>query len=338
MCRKNLVDSFGRVHDYLRISLTERCNLKCIYCMPNQKIEYFNSKDLLTTEEFMRIAGLFVDWGIKKIRITGGEPTIHPNFNQILSKFKLLKMEKNLSSIAITTNGYVTFKYLDHMIDCGVDSFNVSLDTLQEDKFRKITKFNGLKRVIKTIEELKKFPQLNVKVNCVVIKGINFDEIIEIIHYFKEQKIELRFIEFMPFSGNQWSNDGFVSSEEMINVIRSTFQIETFHHSDPKRSSNSTSKNYRLIGFPLIIGFISSMSNHFCGSCNRLRLSVNGQLRTCLFGKSELDFKTLIRNNEVEDDYIHQLVQKCLFNKKFSHAGMDFLSKNPTDPMVIIGG
>ncbi|XP_014239920.1 molybdenum cofactor biosynthesis protein 1 isoform X2 [Cimex lectularius] len=325
-----LTDSFGRRHTYLRISLTERCNLRCQYCMPEEGVKLTKKLKLLTTDEILRLAELFVKQGVTKIRLTGGEPTVHKDLITIISS---LKSMPGLESVAITTNGLTLTRQLVSMQKAGLDIINISLDTLKEEKYEKITRRKGYPRVIAGIDLAVQLGYSPVKVNVVAMRGFNDDEILDFVEFTKDRNVDVRFIEYMPFTGNKWDTEKMVPFNEMKKVIKEKYPDFAPLPNNP----NDTSKAFHVPGYKGQLGFITSMTQHFCGSCNRLRLMADGSLKVCLFGNAEISLRDAIRSGCSEDDLL-AMIGAAVMRKKKQHAGMLNLAQMPNRPMILIGG
>ena len=325
-----LIDKYNRQHNYLRISLTERCNLRCTYCMPEDGIPLRDRMEFMTREEIFFLAKTFVKLGVTKIRLTGGEPLIKKNFSDILSDLSKLNVE-----LAITTNGVQLHRFWDDLLAAKVKSLNISLDTLFPEKNKTITRRDYFQ---KTYENIKGAVErgFDIKLNCVLIKGFNDDEIIDFIELSKSQNIGIRFIEFMPFDGNKWDLSKTVSFQEIIKKTRDHFGDENVTASN--QGPNSTSRNYRINNYTGDFGIISSITNPFCDSCNRIRLTADGKIKNCLFSNSETDLLTALRREENIED----LIRTTIFRKEKERAGLpdfndpDFSSENRS--MIQIGG
>lgn len=276
-----LVDSFGRFHNYLRISLTERCNLRCQYCMPAEGVELTPKSELLSHDEIIRIADLFVTSGVNKIRLTGGEPTVRKDIEDICLHLSSLK---GLKTLAMTTNGIVLSKKLPKLKECGLNALNISLDTLVPAKFEFMTRRKGHSKVLESIDAAVELGYSPVKVNCVIMRGINDDEICNFVELTRHKPINVRFIEFMPFDGNVWNVKKLVPYTEMLDKVRQSYKGVERLQDHP----TDTAKNFRIDGHVGTISFITSMTEHFCAGCNRLRLLADGNLKVCLFGPSEV--------------------------------------------------
>lgn len=269
-----LTDKYGRNHSYLRISLTEKCNLRCHYCMPEDGVKLTPAERLLTTEEIISLSSMFVKNGIKKIRLTGGEPLIRKDLIHIVRELDRLKSE-GLETIAMTTNGVTLHRVVSELKTAGLDLINISLDTLIPQKYTFISRRNGYDKVMKSIHRSLEVGFSPLKINCVMMKNINDDEICDFVNLTKDMDLDVRFIEFMPFDENRWNYDKMVPYKEMLKVITAKWpDIQKLED-----SRNDTSKAFKVPGFKGQIGFITSMTNHFCGTCNRLRITANGNLK-----------------------------------------------------------
>lgn len=328
-----LTDTFGRAHQYLRISLTERCNLRCTYCMPAEGIPLSPKSHLMSAEEIYEIAKTFVDHGVTKIRLTGGEPLVRKDAPVILEKLATLPAE-----LAITTNAIIVDKYVSIFKTYGIKNINVSLDSLDREKFKQITRRDYFEKVYANILLLVA-EGFKVKVNVVLIKDFNDDEIIDFINLTKELPVVVRFIEFMPFDGNQWNLKKMVSLDEIMNIVFKTFPaLDVARLED---ASNDTSKNYGIKNYKGSFAIISSVTNPFCDSCNRLRLTANGQIKNCLFSNTESDILSALRSGKD----ITTVIQKAVQAKLKVRSGMNTLEKlkNPqlhskNRSMIAIGG
>ena len=274
-----LTDTFARKHDYLRISLTEKCNLRCSYCMPEEGVKL--SPRIMSTDEITRLASFFVDHGVKKIRLTGGEPLVRPDFFSVLNALFQLK-QRGLKTVAITTNAIaLNEKKIHRMRDEGIDAVNISLDTLRPEKFEFISRRKGWHLVLRNIKDAVEAGfRDRVKINVVVMKGLNDDEVIDFVELTQDIDLDIRFIEYMPFDGNKWNSNKLVPYKEMLNRIRNQYPTLTpIISQDSKNFFNQTSKPFKVPGFKGRIGFITSMTNNFCSTCNRIRLTADGHLK-----------------------------------------------------------
>ena len=298
---QNITDQFGRVQDYLRISLTERCNLRCFYCMPENGITLTEKANLMTHEEVVYVAKKFVEMGVKKIRLTGGEPLIKKNVEKIIRELASLPI-----SLGITTNGILLDKYLDLFKEVHVKDINISLDTLNREKFYSITHRDYFDLITSNIEKYIE-NGFNIKINAVLIKGVNDDELVDFVEYTKNKNISVRFIEFMPFDGNKWDVSKVVTLDKILVTIENNFGKEKLIKIKNKR--NDTSKNYRIRGYKGSFGIISTVSNPFCDSCNRIRLTANGSIKNCLFSSTETNLLTPLREGKELQKYILQAME-----------------------------
>lgn len=280
--------------------------------MPAEGVELSPKQHLLTTDEIILISKLFVDQGVRKIRLTGGEPTIRKDLVDIIARLKDLKQ---LENVGITTNGLVLTRNLVNYQRAGLDSLNISLDTLRPEKYEEITRRRGFERVIAGIDLAVQLG-FKPKVNCVVMKNFNEDEVCDFVEWTRDRAVDIRFIEYMPFSGNRWHTEKMLSFKEMLDMIMIRFPEFTALPNGP----NDTSKAYHVPSFKGQIGFITSMTEHFCGSCNRLRITADGNLKVCLFGNKEVSLRDAIRSGASEDD-LQALIGAAVFRKKKQHAG-----------------
>ncbi len=324
-----LCDGFGRFHNYLRISLVEQCNLRCSYCMPEDGLDWTPSEQLLTDEEIIRLARLFVGQGVTKIRLTGGEPLLRTGIEKIGSELGELP---GLKTLAMTTNGLLLKRKLPALQSAGVHLINVSLDTLSASRFKQITRQDGLNLVFDAIDLALKSGYFRLKINCVVMRDINEDELVDFVNLTRHRPIEVRFIEFMPFSGNRWDESQMVPFSEMLHIIRSRYPLQPI-----ECGPNETSKLYQVSGFLGQVGFISSMTDHFCEGCNRLRITADGNLKICLFGRAEVNLRDAMRNGADDKDLLG-LISRSLGQKRARHAGMHLIAASDNRPMITIGG
>ncbi|NWX84923.1 MOCS1 protein, partial [Nothoprocta pentlandii] len=309
-----LTDSFGRQHNYLRISLTEKCNLRCQYCMPEEGVQLTPKSELLTAQEIITLAKLFVKEGVEKIRLTGGEPLIRPDVVDIVGQLNKLE---GLKTLAVTTNGINLARLLPRLKEAGLNAVNISLDTLVPAKFEFIVRRKGFHKVMEGIHKATELGFHPVKVNCVVMRGFNEDELLDFVDFTKDLPLDVRFIEYMPFDGNKWNFKKMVSYKEMLDTIKQRWpELEKL----PCEAS-STAKSYKVPHFQGQISFITSMSEHFCGSCNRLRITADGNLKVCLFGNSEVSLRDHLRSGATEEDLV-QIIGAAVGRKKKQHAGM----------------
>ncbi|KAF8445673.1 hypothetical protein L210DRAFT_3528154 [Boletus edulis BED1] len=328
-----LVDSFNRRHDYLRISLTERCNLRCFYCMPSEGVELSPREHILTDDEVIRLASLFVKSGVRKIRLTGGEPTVRKGLDNIIARLNELR-PFGLDSIAMTSNGLTLHRRLPDLVRKGLTHLNLSLDTLDPFKFEFMARRPGHGAVLRALDVALSCPGLqSVKLNVVVIKGLNDSEALDFVKLTKDKSLSVRFIEFMPFTGNKWDKDKMVPSTQLLDTIK--HQHPTIARAPDEL--NDTARSWQIPGYMGNIGFISSMSDHFCSSCNRLRLTADGQIKVCLFDAKEVSLRDAVRNGATDEDLL-QIIGSAVIGKQEKHAGMEGIDVLANRPMILIGG
>jgi cyclic pyranopterin phosphate synthase len=326
--KPQIVDSFGRPHTYLRISLTDRCNLRCFYCMPEEGIELTEKEHIMTLEEIIEIAKTFVNLGVDTIRLTGGEPLVRKNF-----EFLARELTKLGVTLKLTTNGILLDKYYDLFEEVGLKKINVSLDSLDKAKNAFITKRDYYDRIMENIQEgIDR--GFEIKLNVVLIKGVNEKEIGDFIALTKDQSVIVKFIEFMPFAGNKWDWSKGVSEEEILTQAKKQFgAVEEL-----KNAKHSTSNNFQVKGHEGKFGIISTITNPFCSECNRIRLTADGKMKNCLFANSETDLLGPHRKGQS----IEPIIIDSIKQKKYSRDGMDVkmdaehYEKNRS--MISIGG
>ncbi|MBN2818398.1 MAG: GTP 3',8-cyclase MoaA [Bacteroidales bacterium] len=323
---KTLVDRFGRTHNYLRFSITDDCNFACTYCRPDGN-SCTKSNNILSVDEFEEICTVFINLGIKKIRITGGEPLVRRDFNEIANVLGKFNIEK-----AITTNGLLFDCYFETLKKNNINRINISLDTLKDERFFEITGNRYLSRVKENIQ-LAVDKGFLVKLNVVVIKGTNDDELTDFVNLAIKLQITVRFIEFMPFKENNWKFGSMVRHDDILQNISSKFNLipDTLLQSEP-------AKYYSIKGQKGRIGIISTVSQPFCDNCNRIRVTADGKIKSCLFGHSETDLREALRNKQDMSEFI----KNSLVSKALKHGGKKpFESNNDVNfnrSMYSIGG
>lgn len=293
-----ITDTFNRVHDYLRISLTDNCNLRCFYCMPKEEYAFTPASRLMQSHEIFSLAKIFVDEGVKKIRLTGGEPFVRKDAAQIIQLLSSLNIH-----LAVTTNGTRLHEFIDVLEASNIQAVNISLDTLQQEKFKLITRRDLFSTVKQNIESFvdKGF---HVKVNVVIMKDFNDNEILDFIKWTKYFPVDIRFIEFMPFAGNRWTSNQVVSLQEILETIGKQYQFVPV-----EGEKNDTEKKYSIPDHAGSFAVISTMTSPFCSTCNRMRLTADGKLKNCLFSKGETDLLTPFRNGENILPLIHENIR-----------------------------
>lgn len=306
-----LKDRFERTIDYMRISVTDRCNLRCIYCMPAGGLPPIEHKEILRYEEIARIVRTAARVGVKKIRITGGEPLVRKNIPHLVS---LIRETGSIRDVSLTTNGILLERYADALARAGLNRINVSLDSLNPDRYREITRGGDLNAVLRGIQAAEEAGLNPVKINVVPIRGVNDDEISDFARMTLRSAHQVRFIEFMPFGVREtWTTEKFISSEETRHIAEKsgTLRPVAMKKAGPARY-------FRYGGAPGVVGFISPLSNHFCGECNRLRLTADGKLKPCLFSETEIDIRSAIRAG-ASDSEIERLIRLSIEVKPEGH-------------------
>jgi cyclic pyranopterin phosphate synthase len=323
-------DTFGRVHNYLRISLTDNCNLRCFYCMPEEDYDFTPASRLMQPDEIETLARVFVKQGVNKIRLTGGEPLVRKDAAQII-----LSLSKLPVTLTMTTNGTRLHEFLPVLQEAGVRSLNISLDTLQAEKFLFMTRRDQFQRVYDNINLLIR-NGFHVKVNVVVMKGLNDAEILDFIEWTRLEPVHVRFIEFMPFQGNKWSSNKVVTLDDILAEVG-----KKYTYSRLKDKKNDTAKGFQVPGHAGTFAIISTMTANFCGGCNRIRLTADGKIKNCLFSKSETDLLTPLRLGEDVLPLIHQNIRSKAkelggqFTPDFEHLFADDIDNRS---MITIGG
>ena len=327
--RKDLVDPFGRTIRDLRISVTDRCNFRCTYCMPEEGMTWLPRSEVLTFEEIERIARLFVErFGVEGIRLTGGEPTVRAHLPVLVSKLAPLGAD-----LALTTNG-ATFRLLaDELREAGLRRVNISLDTLDREKFERMTRRDELVRVLDGIEAAKEAGFAPVKINAVVERGVNDDEIVDLARFGREHDVEMRFIEFMPLDGGGgWVDTMVVGQDEIVQRIAEVFPLEQM----PARGA-APADRWRYLDGGGTVGVIPTVTKPFCGDCDRVRLTADGQFRTCLFETREFDLRALLRGGASDDDLAAE-IERAVGTKWAGHQIGQVTFVKPRRSMSQIGG
>ncbi|MGC8554982.1 MAG: GTP 3',8-cyclase MoaA [Candidatus Acidulodesulfobacterium sp.] len=349
----NLVDGYGRRLTYLRISVTDRCNLRCVYCMPASGVSLMNHEDIISYEDILRLVRILSRHGVNKVRITGGEPLARKGLTDFVQKLSEIK---DISDISMTTNGILLDKYAQSLFDAGLKRINVSLDSLNKEKFKRITRTGSLETVLKNIELAKTIGYNPLKINTVLIRGINDDEIIDFVNFARQFELDLRFIEYMPIGGNIADAVSSQEIEEKIKLKFDNFNPKKskikYNNNDDKALDENVNDNKlsfydgvsRVFGFDdnqAAIGFISPMSEHFCGDCNRLRLTASGNMRLCLFYDNEYNIKDILK--EKDDEIVFEKISNIVKLKHFKHNFNEKAEKkgdmsSANDFMNAIGG
>jgi cyclic pyranopterin phosphate synthase len=335
----SLTDNFSRVIDYLRISITDKCNLRCIYCMPSDGVVPAKQSDLLTDEEILRITKIAAQLGVKKIRLTGGEPLIRKNVIPLISSLKLIP---GIEDLSLTTNGILLEQQAEFLVKAGLDRVNISIDSFKPERYREITRGGNLDAVMRGLREAEQRGLIPVKINMVPVRGLNEDEILDFARLTLDAGYHVRFIECMPTGGGGfWSPEKYIATDEIRQTIETLGPLESV-----RARKNGPSRYYRLKGAKGVIGFISALTNHFCEDCNRLRLTADGKLRPCLFSETEIDLRSVIRSGASDEEISRQLklavevkpkehqLNDTEFLQQASHPTSDSVKR----PMSKIGG
>lgn len=324
-----LIDNFGRRHTYLRISVTDRCNLKCFYCMPHEGIKWLEKDKLLDFDEIERVARIFVKMGIEKIRLTGGEPLVRKDLIVLIKKLGKIP---GLNCLAMTTNAMLLKDSALELKNAGVTHINISIDSMKKERFTRITGRDGLDQVMAGIEAALKADFPVIKLNVVAISGVNEDEILDFVAFVKDKAINLRFIEFMPFKNNDWKIDSVITYAQMLDLIRTQYKLNQI-----EGDLSNVAKDYAIQGATGTVSFVSSMSESFCASCNRIRMTSDGSIKSCLFYPAETNIRDAIRGGASDHD-IETMILYSLNQKPEAHPPAEELAKADNRAMIEIGG
>lgn len=325
-----LTDSFGRKHQYLRISVTDRCNLRCTYCMPEGGFPLMDSAEILSYEEITRFVKLLAPSGLSKVRLTGGEPLVRKDIHNLVAQLREIS---GIEKVALTTNGLLFNEQAKALKNAGLTGVNISLDTLSPEKFQRITRRTGWDLVRRSIDTALEFGLEEVKVNAVILRGMNEDELLDLAMLAQDLPIQMRFIESMPFMGNSWQKDALVSYEEMLTELSQ--DLELIPLVDPDQS-HPISQDFFVPGFQGQIGIIASMTRSFCAGCERLRLQSNGGLKSCLFENAHTNVREALRRGD--DQEVALMVQETLWSKAWEHAPAVELATQDLPVMTGVGG
>ena len=309
-----LVDSFGRLIEDLRISITDRCNFRCVYCMPEEGLEWLQNERVLSVPEIVRLARIAVNLGVKEIRLTGGEPTLRPDLPDLIRQ---LSQIAEIDSLSLTTNGFLLKRLAGELAAAGLTRINVSLDTLDHDKFHQVTRRPFLDQVLAGLEELERYPSVHpIKVNAVAMRDFTEEEVIGFARLARRKPYVVRFIEFMPLDADgNWERDRVLTGQEIKTIIQRDFMpLEPVAGQDP----SSTSDLYRFADGIGEIGFINPVSAPFCATCNRIRLTADGQIRTCLFSIEEWDLRGPMRDGATDQE-LAKIFRTAVANKEKKH-------------------
>jgi len=324
-----LIDRFNRAHTYLRISVTDRCNLRCQYCMPPEGIEWKERRELLSFEEILRVARVFVAMGIDKIRLTGGEPLARKNLDMLIEQLAGLD---GLNTIAMTTNGILLSDQVSRLKEAGLSALNISLDTLRPERFQQISKRDYFHQAMAGIEAALNEGFDSIKLNVVVMAGVNEDEILDFVRFVEDKPINVRFIEYMPFKNNAWSQGDVYPFLSMKRQIESRYELRPV-----APEFGAVAKDFVLPGYLGTVSFITSMTDSFCATCNRLRLTADGQIKSCLFHPAEVNIRDTMRTG-ISDFELETLIESAVLQKQEAHPPMEELLNVENRAMIEIGG
>lgn len=328
-----LLDTYGRVHRDLRISLTDKCSLRCKYCMPAEGVKWMAREMVLNTDELVRVAAVAVGLGITTIRLTGGEPLLYADVAEVVRRVSRLEGPKGRPEVAMTTNGIKLRQCLPELAESGLARLNVSIDTLRPDRFFELTRRNKHAEVLDGIRAARDSGLRPLKLNAVAMRGVNDDELVDLVEFAIENEAEMRFIEQMPLdAGHTWDRGEMVTREEMLEKLGKRWRLDPV----PGRGG-APAETFTLDGGPHRVGVIASVTAPFCGNCDRLRLTADGQLRNCLFARSEYDLKSVLRDGGTDRD-LEVVLRDCIWHKMPGHGINDPGFLQPHRGMNAIGG
>jgi cyclic pyranopterin phosphate synthase len=332
MTREPLVDGHGRRIADLRVSVTDRCNFRCQYCMPAEGLPWLERDEILRFEEIERVVRVLCEMGIEDVRLTGGEPLVRRDFPVLAA---MLARVPGLQDLSLTTNGYLLERDADALAAAGISRLNVSIDSLQRDRFFAMTRRDALPQVLAGLEAVAQRPELRpVKVNAVALRGFTEDEALPFARFSRERGFQVRFIEFMPLDGDQaWTPDQVLTGAELRAIIEAEFPLV-----EAPREPSATARVFHFAdGAGGELGFINPVSEPFCSDCNRIRLTADGQLRTCLFSMHETDLRAPLRDG-ASDDELEQVVRDAVWRKELKHRVNEAGFRQPQRTMSAIGG
>ena len=331
MLREPLVDGHGRTIEDLRVSVTDRCNFRCQYCMPAEGLPWLEREEVLSFEEIERLVALLASMGVRDVRLTGGEPLVRRDFPRLAS---MLTAVPGLHEVSVTTNGFLLERDAAALADAGVARVNVSIDSLQRDRFYAMTRRDSLPQVLRGLDAVAAQPSLRpVKVNAVAVRGFTEQEALPFAEFAREREFQVRFIEFMPLDGDHsWTADQVLTGEELREIIHAVHPLEEL-----PREPSATARVYRFEDGQGEIGFINPVSEPFCSDCNRIRLTADGRLRTCLFSIHETDLRGPLRAG-ADDDRLETIVRDAVWQKELKHHVGEPGFRQPPRTMSAIGG
>jgi cyclic pyranopterin phosphate synthase len=326
-----LVDGHGRSIGDVRISVTDRCNFRCQYCMPAEGLPWLNRTELLTYEEITRLVSLLASMGVHDVRLTGGEPLVRKELWRLVESLSAIE---DVHDLSLTTNGYLLARQVEDLVRAGLKRVNVSLDSLASDRFFQLTRRDSLHQVLEGLEAAQQHPELRpIKVNVVALKDFTEDEVLRFAEFARKNPYEVRFIEFMPLDADRtWTRDKVLANAEIVKLIDAVYPLEPVG-----RERHGTARRYRFADGTGEMGFISPVTEPFCGDCNRIRLTAEGQMRTCLFSMNETDLRSPLRDG-ASDAELEQIVRDAVWRKELKHHVNDPGFVQPARTMSRIGG
>jgi cyclic pyranopterin phosphate synthase len=331
MAREPLHDGHGRRISDLRVSVTDRCNFRCQYCMPAEGLPWLERSGVLSFEEIERVVALLAEMGVEELRLTGGEPLVRRGFPSLAARLTAIE---GLREVSVTTNGFLLERDAEALVAAGIDRFNVSVDSLQRDRFYALTRRDALDRVLRGLEHLASFPEAHpIKVNAVAMREFTEHEVLPFARFARDHPYEVRFIEFMPLDADRaWTPEQVLSGEEIRAIVEEHWALEP----EP-REPHATARVYRFADGRGRIGFINPVSEPFCGDCNRIRLTADGKLRTCLFSIHETDLRAALRSGATDTD-LERIIRDAVWRKELKHHVGEPGFRQPPRTMSAIGG
>ncbi len=331
MQREPLRDGHGRLIGDLRVSVTDRCNFRCQYCMPAEGLPWLEREEILTFEEIVRLVALLGELGVRDVRLTGGEPLVRRDFPTLASMLAGLDA---IADLSLTTNGFLLERDAEALVKAGINRFNVSVDSLQRDRFFALTRRDALPQVLRGLDKLAEYPEAHpIKINAVAIRGFTEEEVLPFAEMARRTPYEVRFIEFMPLDADHaWSDDQVLNGEEIRSQIHSVYPLEP----EPREPS-ATARVYRFADGNGRVGFINPVSEPFCADCNRIRLTADGKLRTCLFSINETDLRAPLRAG-ADDAELERVIRDAVWRKELKHHIGEPGFVQPPRTMSAIGG
>jgi GTP 3',8-cyclase len=329
--REPLFDGHGRRIEDVRVSVTDRCNFRCQYCMPAEGLAWLERSEILSFEEIERVVGVLAEMGVRDVRLTGGEPLVRREFPTLAAKLALLD---GVDDLSLTTNGYLLERDADALVAAGIKRVNVSIDSLQRDRFFRMTRRDALPQVLRGLEALARHPEVRpIKVNAVAMRGFTEEEALPFAEFARSTAFQVRFIEFMPLDADRsWTPDAVLTGDELRRIIHAVHPLEEL-----PREPSATARVFRFLEGGGEIGFINPVSEPFCGDCNRIRLTAEGKLRTCLFSIHETDLREPLRAG-ASDHELEEIVRDAVWRKELKHHVGEEGFRQPPRTMSAIGG